>query len=211
MRRREDLGGARGAILDAAIAVIRAEGIEAATVREIAGRAGVNIALINYYYSSKDALVDEALASLFGELAQRLETRPSPSGGEEGTRPRGGFATDSGREDPKAALRAFVLAWWDFIDLNAALFKAIVARMMAVGRPPEALRDFVGGPGLAGLRGLLEAARGGPVSKAEALQFLSALLMPRVLGKAFGELSGLDLAAKESLEAYLDSLIANFT
>jgi len=55
--------GARERILNAAIDIIERDGIEAATARVIAAEAKVNLAAINYYYRSKDALMEAALAA----------------------------------------------------------------------------------------------------------------------------------------------------
>ncbi len=48
-------------ILEAAIDCINDDGVQGVTVRRIAERAGVNVAAINYYYRSKDRLVDAAM------------------------------------------------------------------------------------------------------------------------------------------------------
>ena len=53
----------RERILNAAIDLIERDGIEAATVRAIAAKAKANIAAINYYYRSKDVLLEAALAA----------------------------------------------------------------------------------------------------------------------------------------------------
>src|SRR3954464_1579375 len=47
----------RARILDAAIELFRARGFEAATMREIAGAAGVATGAAYYYFDSKDAIV----------------------------------------------------------------------------------------------------------------------------------------------------------
>ncbi len=57
----EQDGGARGRILAACIACIERDGIESLTVRAIAREAGVNVAAINYYFRSKEALLEEVL------------------------------------------------------------------------------------------------------------------------------------------------------
>ncbi len=49
-------------ILLATIELIESEGIENITTRSIAAHAGVNIAAINYYFRSKESLVEAALA-----------------------------------------------------------------------------------------------------------------------------------------------------
>lgn len=55
--------GARDRILNAAIDIIERDGIEAATARTIAAAAHVNLAAINYYYHSKETLMEAALAA----------------------------------------------------------------------------------------------------------------------------------------------------
>jgi len=48
-------------IIHATISCIEAEGLERATIRKIAETAGVNSAAINYYFRSKEALLETAL------------------------------------------------------------------------------------------------------------------------------------------------------
>lgn len=48
-------------ILEAAIAVIEEFGFKNVTVRRIAAKAGVNIAAVNYYYRSKEQLLDKVI------------------------------------------------------------------------------------------------------------------------------------------------------
>jgi AcrR family transcriptional regulator len=55
-------GDPRDRILAVAQRVVLEEGFELATVREIAVRANVNVAAINYYFGSKDELLVEVLA-----------------------------------------------------------------------------------------------------------------------------------------------------
>ncbi|MFF3915919.1 TetR/AcrR family transcriptional regulator [Streptomyces sp. NPDC001852] len=70
--RRRDAQVTRTRILHAAGAVFAERGYEAATVREIAGRAGVNQALIFRYFGSKKALLTEVMAQ--GGKEQLLHT-----------------------------------------------------------------------------------------------------------------------------------------
>ncbi len=53
----------------ATIKIIGKEGIQALTTRKIALEARVNIAAINYYFGSKDKLVEEALNGTLNEMA----------------------------------------------------------------------------------------------------------------------------------------------
>ncbi len=65
----EQVGSTRQAILDAALRVLGRDGFGALSARSIAAEAGTNLALLNYYFGSKDQL----LLAIFDALdAQRL-------------------------------------------------------------------------------------------------------------------------------------------
>jgi len=68
-----DLGATRAKILDAAFRRLSREGYAALSVREIAKDAGVNHALINYHFRSKDQLVIEVLDAANRELLARQQ------------------------------------------------------------------------------------------------------------------------------------------
>jgi AcrR family transcriptional regulator len=76
----EDLGETKARILDAAYRRLAQEGYAALSIREIARDAGVNHALINYHFRSKDQLViavlDEANRQLL-ERQQRMYAAPT--------------------------------------------------------------------------------------------------------------------------------------
>lgn len=76
-----DLGQTKARILDAAFRRLATEGYAALSTREIARDAGVNHALINYHFRTKDQLViavlDEANRQL---LARQREMYESPGG-----------------------------------------------------------------------------------------------------------------------------------
>src|SRR3954468_13101812 len=59
--RRQDL-------VAAAYAIIAERGFEGLRVREVAARAGVNIATLHYYFASKDALVSGVVEHILGQF-----------------------------------------------------------------------------------------------------------------------------------------------
>ena len=71
----------RAKILDAAFRRLASEGYAAWSVREIARDAGVNHALINYHFGSKDQLVIEVLDAANQRLLARQGSMYSRSGG----------------------------------------------------------------------------------------------------------------------------------
>jgi AcrR family transcriptional regulator len=76
--RAADDANQRERLLDAAIACYTARGVAATSMRSIAVEAGVTPALVNYYFGSKerllDAVVEERLMPAAAALARRLET-----------------------------------------------------------------------------------------------------------------------------------------
>jgi len=68
-------------ILDAAFRCLAAKGYAALSVREIAKDAGVNHALISYYFGSKDLLVIAVLDEANRQLLQRQRAMYAQSGG----------------------------------------------------------------------------------------------------------------------------------
>src|SRR5436190_23438754 len=78
---------AREAILAASAELFSAQGYAGTTIKEIAGKAKVNSALLYYYFEDKEGLYRAVLAHLVGSMAKEigasLTAAPSP---EEGVR-----------------------------------------------------------------------------------------------------------------------------
>jgi len=70
MQRRN--GGTRERLIAAASELFAARGFRATTARDIARRAGVNLAAGNYHYGSKKQLYREALRAQFEKIASKL-------------------------------------------------------------------------------------------------------------------------------------------
>jgi DNA-binding transcriptional regulator YbjK len=81
-RGRRDPRGAlrRAELLEAAIELIGAQGLDAVTHRAVAAAAGVPAASTSYYFRSMDELIDEALRTLAEREIERLRERRSALG-----------------------------------------------------------------------------------------------------------------------------------
>ena len=62
----------RGSILNATLELIKTEGLDNVTSRKIASCAAVNLALINYYFGSKENLVNESLQMLLADFQEHF-------------------------------------------------------------------------------------------------------------------------------------------
>ena len=72
-RRRRDAARTRQLLLDVARARFIRDGYAATTVRDIADDAGVNVALINRYFTSKEGLFEACLGTAVTDIRQNLE------------------------------------------------------------------------------------------------------------------------------------------
>ena len=115
----------RNRLLAAARKLFAEKGFDAATVREITGRAGANLGAITYHFGSKQALYHTVLEQVFGDLAQRIEAA----------------AAVPGTADRR--LRAIVHAFFEFFaEFPEA--PRLMLHELAIGRPPpEATWPFL--------------------------------------------------------------------
>lgn len=144
----------RALVLDAARAVFEKQGIEGASVREIARAAGYTPGAIYFYYDSKEAIYGALLA----ESLERLNEKVAQAG--------------TGALDPAAQLEAKASAWFDFYadnpreldlgfylvqgmrprGLNATLNEQLNGRLHDALQPCEAALQALGLTGEAALR-----------------------------------------------------------
>lgn len=90
-RPRADEANHRERLLDAAVTCFAADGVAATSLRSIALQAGVTPALVNYYFGSKEQLVDAFVAERVTAVVQMLRENLLAAG-----------------DDPRAVIAAFV-------------------------------------------------------------------------------------------------------
>ena len=66
------------AILESAVAVFAANGLEGATIRLVGRKAGVNSALIYYYFENKQKLFEEVIRMVFSDFLLMLSGHKEP-------------------------------------------------------------------------------------------------------------------------------------
>ncbi len=105
-------GSARDQILDAAEQLFARQGYAATTIKQIGTAAGVNSALLYYYFGDKGTLYEEVLRRLITHLAAAAGERLGASGG------------------PADGVRAFVAAQVEVMSANPSLPKLLVREMV---------------------------------------------------------------------------------
>ncbi len=147
MRRRgpgRPAGGQAGegqeALLRAARELLAEKGLPGVTVREVAERAGVQPALVNYYFGGKQGLLRAVVAGLTAQMLERVSA---------------GAATSGSVEDRFRAVLRSVVAFWT----EEPYAPRLVMEQVLFGEE-QVIDDFVEGyarTNLETIRGLLEA------------------------------------------------------
>jgi TetR/AcrR family transcriptional regulator len=106
---------AREAILAASAELFSAQGYAGTTIKEIAGKAGVNSALLYYYFEDKEGLYRAVLAHLMGSVSQAI----------------GGSMAEA--PSPEEGVRRFVLAQSGAFTANRAFAKLLLRELMDHG------------------------------------------------------------------------------
>jgi TetR/AcrR family transcriptional regulator, regulator of cefoperazone and chloramphenicol sensitivity len=75
-----DKNGTRNLILEAVVTCIEKYGIDKVTTRKIAVEAGTNIASINYYFRSKDQLIEEAMSMTINHMLEDVSKSMDDTG-----------------------------------------------------------------------------------------------------------------------------------
>ena len=105
----------RAAILDAAVREFARDGIAGARTDAIARAAGVNKALLYYYFRDKEALYGAVLDHVFGGLAARV---------------RGALEADAPRRDK---VLSFVSTHFDYLASNPLFPRVVHSELMRAG------------------------------------------------------------------------------
>ena len=106
----------RAAILGAAVREFAEHGIAGARTDAIAHAAGVNKALLYYYFKDKETIYGAVLDQVFSGLKQRV------------------FASLEGDALPKEKILAYVGAYFDYIAANPLYPRLVQREMMRAGR-----------------------------------------------------------------------------
>ncbi|MBV9181652.1 MAG: TetR family transcriptional regulator [Acidobacteria bacterium] len=115
----------RASILKAAVREFAQEGVAGARTEAIARKAGVNKALLYYYFKDKEALYQAVLDQVFGGVRSAIH------------------AAIAQELRPRERLTAYVLAHFDYIASNPLYPRIVHAEFLRAGRDPSRLKQVV--------------------------------------------------------------------
>jgi AcrR family transcriptional regulator len=184
---------AKEALLKAALEIISKKGAQGISIREISGRAGVNSAAISYYFGSKDKLIEEASYFYYQRVEEIF-----------------GLLTSADCK-PLERLKFFSFELIKHINEYPGFLKNEIEQHASNGSVDKEVENRIKFQLQAVMKVLAEAtgSEDSEVLMMKAIQFLSSLIYPQLLGS--GSLSSVfeGKSPSEVMETYVDELIKN--
>lgn len=183
-------------IILATMNIIAEEGLEKTTVRKIASRAGVNIAAVNYHFGGKDAVINQSFAAVTGELRDSFQ-----------------YLKDTDRP-ALTNLSMFINKYIDIMCKYPDLLKNAID-MVIRGRITDGQADyltFLRTEGIEAIKSILKRIRPDLDQlqvDLRALQLISEISYPFLLGDLTREMLEVDLENPETRRHYTSMILQN--
>jgi AcrR family transcriptional regulator len=196
VRNKSDQRSTKEKIIQAVMSIISEEGVLGITTRKIAARAGANIAAINYHFGSKDALITEALRYFTVQLMGTFRILQEE------------------KEEPEVLLSKFIKGYTSVICEYTDIVKYMMSQLI-MNKPLEGHAEyafFIQSEGIELIKQVIARIRPGSddrILSLMALNLVSGLTMPFIMGDSIRELMSLDLLSKEIQDNYAELLIDN--
>lgn len=186
--------GPKELIIQTALEIIGQEGVQKITTREIAKRANVNSAALNYHFGSKENLIRQAMEFFIKTL-------------------NGAFALLE-REELGAGERmlAFLKKFAEISVLYPGVTKSLVCQMMFVEADNPAL-TAAQKHGVAAFASILKQVAGIQEERMAlrlGLQMMSSVIYPVLISRQLPALYGFNYADRQEREAYIEQLYRTY-
>lgn len=179
-------------ILQSTLDLIKMEGFESVTVRKIAADSGTNVALVNYYFGSKDKLINEALSVFLTGFQGTFDL------------------LDDASIPPKERLKQFLISYVLVIGQYPELVSRIFAIGGAVFTSQYQYGQFLRSTGFVKVQAVLtEITReeDPDVLMMMIMQLFGAIFLPALLKSILATGAGIEVA---SVEQQIDLLFARY-
>lgn len=181
-------------IFKTTLEIISAEGVKGVTIRKIAKISGVNIALINYHYESKENLINKSL-KLFGKKMETIFTE-----------------LDTLPLAPKEKLKHFLLSFSDLQTKYPGFMQSQVERIFhKKDMEPKAVKNMKSGK-----RTLIKLLKSITKENSEEklsmilFQLMSGIIFPILYGKYVEKIYGFNFHNEKTREQFISLSIEKF-
>lgn len=172
----------REQIIAVTLEAIQSEGLSALTIRQIAERAGVNVAAVNYHFGSKDALVNEVLVELTAGLRSAFA----------------GLAEDNA--SPRQRLHRFLDAFSSVLLRHPDVYRQAIGTGLLGGDAQRHYLSFLRVEGLQALSQLVRQVTGethGRRLMLRIVQAIGGLVYPLLVGPFIEQAAGVRFAEEQ--------------
>jgi AcrR family transcriptional regulator len=176
--------------------MIAEEGFQNITIRKIAARAGVNVAAVNYHFGSKDALINESLRHVLDQLKNTFED------------------FKKGNEDEETKLFTFIKNYLDIMFEYPDIIRNMISH--AIHNKPIDVHveylAFIQSEGAELIKQTIGHKRpelDDCVISLKALNLVSGLSFPFLMGEHIIRIMGIDLRNEEIRKIYTKILLKN--
>ncbi|UED74703.1 TetR/AcrR family transcriptional regulator [Brevibacillus sp. DP1.3A] len=179
-------------ILQSTLDLIKMEGFETVTVRKIAADSGTNVALVNYYFGSKDKLINEALSAFLGSFTATFDL------------------LDNTSLLPQERLKQFLMSYVQIIQQYPELVSRIFSLGGAVFTSQYEYGQFLKSIGFVKIEGVLKEMtheEDHEVLMMMIMQLFGAIFLPALLKSILSTGAGIEVA---SVEQQIDLLFARY-
>jgi Transcriptional regulator len=183
---------ARERILDVTVEIIATEGIQNVTIRKIASLADVNVAAINYYFGSKDSMINEAIKCMTGKLIDSYNH------------------LNNKELNAEIRLRIFVRSYADTLYEYPDIFRNYINQSMNNGGICPQYIEFIKNEGFHKLKNVLKEATNiedEDMLHMKLFQMVSSLEFPILLGNQLKDFSHFDYNDRNKRYDYLELIL----
>ncbi|HEY5561718.1 MAG TPA: TetR/AcrR family transcriptional regulator [Clostridiaceae bacterium] len=182
-------------IVNATLEIMKKEGIDGVTIRKIASRAEVNVALINYHFGSKENLINEALKILVGDLRYSFS-----------------ILEDSNLSS-REKLQSFLVKYFSVAIRYPDIIRNILLKGSVSSKSQIEFLQFLKTSGLGKIQDILRDLTGNsnPIELTSIMfQIIGAVAFPLLIFPVINTVAQLDATLVGSLDDYISKLLDNY-
>lgn len=182
-------------ILKVTLDIIKEEGFEGVTIRKIASRAKVNIALINYHFGSKDNLISEALKILINVFKDAF------------------ISLDDTTLPPRKRLENFIINYTKIAIQYPEIVKRVFLQNSFNFESQNEFLHFLKTTGFIKIHHTLHEITGKTDNSelmAMMIQMMGSIIFPIIMFPELKKASGIDPSSPGAFENYIKLLIENY-
>ena len=181
-------------IIEAALEIIKNEGLQKVTVRKIAAMAGVNIAAINYHFGSKEKVLNEALEHVMIQMKKVFN-----------------YMKDE-ENSPEVRLETFIQKYSKNLFKYPDSIKNLIHQSIHENSVSNNFQEYLKSEGIALIKNTIHQLRpdeNDSILHMLTMQLLSSLAFPVLLGNRAAEIFGIELNQTYNQSMYTKLLINN--